>query len=210
MIRSQPTDDSGLIDLNALMEASRAAERAPARSEVTPVPVVRNLDLYPFGAPAPTEPAAAPAAQEKPRARRSAMRVVLPVLGGVALAGALAFVFLSGPGESTQPAAAGAVPAERAPAPDAVTLPLPPPVTTPAPAAEPTPAPTDSGSVKPPVATRPPAKTTPVKTTPVKATPVKTTPVKTTPVKTTPVKTPAPSPCNGDLRCEMERAVKGG
>ena len=49
-------DDSGIIDLRALMRAAREADRRAgeeeaARADATPLAVVRPLDIYPFGAP---------------------------------------------------------------------------------------------------------------------------------------------------------------
>lgn len=201
-------DESGLIDIRALMEAARATERTPAAREAegTPIPVVSNLAVYPFGAPEAAEPAPAPVPEEPPKPRRAGLlNVLLPVIGGAALAGVVAGVLLMRPSQGTQePTRAGAagevaVTAPEAPSPPKIEAVPPPEPATPVEGA----APAESTAVKPP-----PVKKPPVRTPPVKNAPVKTPPLKKPPVKTPPVKTPPPSPCNGDLRCEMERAVK--
>jgi hypothetical protein len=189
-------DESGLIDIQALMAASRSAERAPSppRAEGTPVPVVSNLAVYPFGAPEPLEPAPPPEPIEPVRPRRFAPRsVVIPVLGAVALAGVVMGVLLARPPQGNEgPARAGAAGEVATPEP-----PAPPKVET-APLPEP-PKPAESGAVD---AVKPPVVKPPVVKQPVVKQPVK------PPVVKQPVKTPPASPCNGDLRCEIERAAK--
>lgn len=199
-------DESGLIDIRALMEAARATERTPAAREAegTPIPVVSNLAVYPFGAPQAAEPAPVPEEPPKPR-RAGLLNVLLPVIGGAALAGVVAGVLLvRAPQQGEQPARAGAagevaVTASEAPSPPKIEAVPPPEPATPVEGA----APAEVTAVKPP-----PVKKPPVRTPPVKKPPVQTLPVKKPPVQTPPVKKPPPSPCNGDLRCEMERAVK--
>lgn len=86
-------DDSGLIDIRALMAVAPSAERGnrPSASEITPIPTVQNLDIYPFGPPVAPEPTAsqAPALDATP-ARSAPRRKAIPFIGGAALLAALA------------------------------------------------------------------------------------------------------------------------
>lgn len=86
-------DDSGLIDIRALMAVAQGAERAnrPSASEITPIPTVQNLDIYPFGPPVAPEPTApqAPALDATP-ARSAPRRKAIPFIGAAALLVALA------------------------------------------------------------------------------------------------------------------------
>jgi hypothetical protein len=200
MNRDHPSDGgvaeggSGLIDLRALMEASRTVERArpAAPADGTPVPVVGNLAVYPFGAPEAQEPAPPPVPVPEVKPRRSMpMNVVIPVLGAVALAAALAGVMLAGPSPGTvEPVRAGAAAgAGQVPAsgPETVAPPV-------------TPAKVE---VTPPQGAPGPSNTA-VRPTPTGGPRPRPTP----PVKTATVKTPPPaSTCNGNLQCEIERAA---
>jgi hypothetical protein len=206
-------DDSGVIDLHALMAAAQAMAAAesqrPAASgdERTPVPVVRNLAVYPFGAP-PALDSAPPPAQPAPRgfSRRG---TVMMVLGGVALGGAVAAVVLaraSHPGEepARAPASAGDTAALTA---ETARLPGPPQdVDTTSPGREPTSPAKSAAPVEPvlPAKSAGPRVVGPVVKAPVVKTPV----VKTPAVATGKPASPAADPCNGDLLCAMKRATE--
>ena len=194
------SDESGLIDLRALMAAAQSSSRATSRpaADLTPVPVVSNLDIYPFGAPEPPAPAPAPVPAEQIAPRRFApMKLVVPVIGAVAVAGVALGVLLGrGPQGTERPERVGA--AAGAPATNGESAALPG-------------GPAKIETAPPPEEKRAESTTPQVGKTPTLKAPATKTPGKTPPATKTPgTKTPPPttSPCNGDLRCEMERSVK--
>lgn len=211
-------DDSGLIDLHALMaeaasqggardERAGEGDSGPLSDELTPAPVVRSLDLYPFGAPveaAPPPPPADPA----PSGRNTSLRswgLLVAALGGVAIVGALSGLFLA---ESLPARPAARLPIERASA-----------ALTEAAAPPPAPAITESSAVPEAKTTVPAAPSAPPAATVAKKPPVhvwrpppparKRTP-ETEKAPAAPTAKPAPvDPCHGDLMCAMKRATEG-
>ena len=191
-------DESGLIDLNALLGETAA----PAAADVVPDHI--SVSMFDIPAAPPSElPALAPDASTQRLARMWQTVAALCALGLVVAIAALASVPADRPSVAAAPVIAPAQPTPELRA-----------------AADPVTAPADPSLSELP----PPARTEPVEVAvaPVKKSPRSTTPSKNrseTPVKKpaenseTPVKKPvekkAPpaDPCNGDLRCAMERAL---
>ncbi len=203
-------DDSGIIDLRALMASATAESRdAPVGgAELTPIPVVRHLSMYPFGAPSESPEVDPPAPAVGPAPRGSARRLGLLLGLGVALlAGGVTALLI--PRTSSD--------GQRAVAPLATTAP-PSSVGAQAPAFQGTPESLPAPSLRPEV-------TSPVETLPAEAAnaaPVKAAPPRSRPpvkkpqaaVKPVPVSAPAKPPppadtCKGNLLCAMKRATAG-
>jgi hypothetical protein len=193
------TDESGLIDLQALMAAheSRATE-TPADAGV-----VQHIAVYPFGAP-PSQrpPAPAPVAAVAPEPPRpSHAKKALIAAAAVLLAGAAAAGFLLG---RTSPQTAPNAPADSAgqalstPAENARIG---------APAGDPAQKAADPATT-PAETTGPSAPTQPRTTRPLTPKTPKG-PVQKVASKTTPPPPPPPAdPCKGDLLCNMKRSTE--
>lgn len=208
-----PEENSGLIDLKALMAQAEEAERAE-QEKMAGQPrslQVNSLDIYPFGAPAEATPppAVAPvqgaeAAQGTLPRRRSRWPGV--VAGAVIGFAAIAFAAVNTGIASNQ--APGT--AQAALTPEAIHRAVPP-LETPggavqSPVAAPAPAPINAPTPEPAVSEPRPAKVAPHIA---KAPVINRTPEEPKEPQKVPEKRPAASDsCNGDLMCAMQRAVK--
>lgn len=200
---------SGLIDIRALMAASKATAQPGGRvSEGTPVPVVHNIAVYPFGPPVDAAPPPAPVAEPAEEPPRRTKKALVPALGALAL-GCVALVAFFGrdpasSGSNTEGMGAGATRiGETASVPAAPLAPE-----TGRPAAQPASKETAEAPKKAETATvvKPPQKG-PAKCTGGAAKCAPTAPKPPAQEKTKPPAPPKVSPCNGDLRCEIERAA---
>lgn len=149
-----PTDDSGLIDLNALAAQAQAPEAAKAGAD-EPAPF-----LFP-AALGSVEPVTKPATPEAAAAPASSSKAPLFIGAGIAVAGvAIALVLASRPAEPPAPAApsvtaaAAPAPVETAPPPAATAAPEPAPVAS-AVAPEPEAEAVKEAAVKKPAAPKP-------------------------------------------------------
>lgn len=214
-------DDSGMIDLRALMASAKPppprarlplgdtapTPLAPAGgAELTPLPVVRHLSVYPFGAPPEPEEPGSPAQTALPASSLSPRtKGVLLGLGAALIAGGAAILFLlprvHGGSTETPPAQALATSPARV---DSALLQATP-EALPAPAI---PAPTATAAaedVLPAETARPaPPKAAP----PPRATIKKPIPQASKSSASAPAKSPLPADtCKGNLLCAMKRAT---
>lgn len=181
-------DDSGLIDLNALLGQTAA----PAAADVVPDHI--SVSMFDIPAAPPSEiPALVPDASSQRLARMWQTVAALCALGLVVAIAALASVPADRPSVAAAPVIAPTQPAPELRA-----------------AVDPVIAPADPSLSELP----PPARTEPVKdaTAPVKTSVRSTPPSKnrseTQVKKPAEKKAPPADPCNGDLRCAMERALR--
>lgn len=221
-------DDSGIIDLRALMAAAREADRRAgeeeaARAGVTPLPVVRPLDIHPFGAleqrdSAPLVPPPAPPPSRVTKwsaglwmllgAGLLGLAVVVPVLVQTLPAdeAEVSVTAVGGPlhGPAAAQVALWPIHAEKANG----TVPV---------AIADTPLPEASSEVHPEAvgvaSSATPAVTAPADEAraPAHLTPVRSSPRATTSATAEKPRPAAPpvDPCNGDLMCAMKRATQG-
>lgn len=213
-------EDSGIIDLRALMASAEAKSdrraRAASAAELTPLPVVRHLPVYPLGDPAASRESEAPAPFAPRPSLRSASRIGLLLGVSVVLfAGAATMVLLPREGgEGAQaappPALAASLPAGSAGVPGLQgtpeALPAPTPPLDVAAPAEPVP-PADGAAAAPVDAAPPPARPAAKKAVAVTPRPGAGAPK---PSASAPAKASAPADtCKGDLLCAMKRATAG-
>ena len=217
-------DDSGLIDLRALMESSRATARpapdGPTEDELTPVPVVQYLDVDPLAMPearesAPPEaPPPAPSAQPAPPPRASRLNLALAAaLGALVATGVAAFLLLRSPQDVTvHRDGAAALLAEGPAAGTEIDLRSAPAPAEPAEATTETAAAPSAAESAGPAATAPRAAAVVPKARSGKPAPAAKASAASPEPAASPApvaNTPAPDPCNGDLLCEMGRSVHG-
>lgn len=206
-------EDSGIIDIRGLMASAKdksdRRDRAARAAELTPLPVVRALSVYPLGDPAASQGSEPPTPMAPPPPRRSASRFGLLLgLSVMLLAGGATAVLLSRTGRESARAAppkslaapsfvaAGVSDVQGTP--EALPAPAPPTdITAPAESA----LPAESASAAPdraaPPSTRPVAKKAVAAAAP-------------KPAASAPAKTPIPADtCKGNLLCAMKRATAG-
>lgn len=200
---------SGLIDIRALMAASKATAQPGGRvSEGTPVPVVHNIAVYPFGPPIEAAPPPAPVTELVEEPPRRIKKALVPALGALAVGCAALIAFFGrapGPSGSNAEGLSAGAPGigETANFPAAPLAPE---------TGRPVAQVASKEAVEAPkktetrTAVKPPQKA-PAKCTGGAAQCAPTAPKPPTPEKTKPPTPPKVSPCNGDLRCEIERAA---